>query len=258
MTLALLGFLASLLGAISGLGGGVLLKPLLDAFTGLDPALIDILSVCSVLSMACAALLLGRKQGEPWRKELYPLGFGAALGGLLGLILLRRLLYYIPNAEYSKALQNALLFLLLLTLLLQGGREGREQNTFSIGRGAALFLGLGLGLLSGFLGIGGGPLNMAALTLLLALPQRQAARHSLLMIALSQGTKLAGILFSGAMPNGATLSLLLPIIGAALLGGALGAKLSRYLSAQQLRRIYKGVLGFVLLTCFFNLLRILI
>ena len=46
-------FCASVVGAICGIGGGVLIKPLLDAFGVLSVASISFLSGCTVLSMSC-------------------------------------------------------------------------------------------------------------------------------------------------------------------------------------------------------------
>ena len=45
-------FGASVVGAICGIGGGVLIKPLLDAFGVLSVASISFLSGCTVLSMS--------------------------------------------------------------------------------------------------------------------------------------------------------------------------------------------------------------
>ena len=55
MTLFIIAFLACCIGAISGIGGGVILKPLLDAFTSYDAANISTLSAFTVFAMALAA-----------------------------------------------------------------------------------------------------------------------------------------------------------------------------------------------------------
>ena len=44
-------FCASVIGAICGIGGGVIIKPVLDAFHIMDVSVISFLSGCSVLSM---------------------------------------------------------------------------------------------------------------------------------------------------------------------------------------------------------------
>ena len=45
-------FLASIVGAICGIGGGVIIKPVLDAFGVLDVSAISFLSGCTVLAMS--------------------------------------------------------------------------------------------------------------------------------------------------------------------------------------------------------------
>ena len=51
MVFFLVCFLASAAGAICGMGGGVVIKPVLDAFGILDVDSISFLSGCTVLSM---------------------------------------------------------------------------------------------------------------------------------------------------------------------------------------------------------------
>lgn len=46
-------FLASIAGAICGIGGGVIIKPVLDLFDLASVSTISFLSGCTVLSMSC-------------------------------------------------------------------------------------------------------------------------------------------------------------------------------------------------------------
>ena len=57
-------FCASVVGAICGIGGGVLIKPLLDAFGILSVASISFLSGCTVLSMSCYSVVKAKKSGD--------------------------------------------------------------------------------------------------------------------------------------------------------------------------------------------------
>ena len=50
-------FGASIVGAICGIGGGVIIKPLLDAFGIAGVAEISFLSGCTVLSMSCYSVV---------------------------------------------------------------------------------------------------------------------------------------------------------------------------------------------------------
>ena len=57
MIFFLICFLASAVGAVCGIGGGVIIKPVLDAFGILDVETISFLSGCTVLSMTAYAVL---------------------------------------------------------------------------------------------------------------------------------------------------------------------------------------------------------
>ncbi|HQN63187.1 MAG TPA: sulfite exporter TauE/SafE family protein, partial [Flexilinea sp.] len=52
---------ASTIGAISGIGGGIIIKPVLDATHALSISTISFLSSCTVLSMSCVSILRNRK-----------------------------------------------------------------------------------------------------------------------------------------------------------------------------------------------------
>lgn len=49
--------LASIVGAICGVGGGIIIKPALDAMGTLDVSAINFLSACTVLSMSVVSVV---------------------------------------------------------------------------------------------------------------------------------------------------------------------------------------------------------
>ena len=57
-------FGASIVGAICGIGGGVIIKPVLDSFGVLDVTAISFLSGCTVLSMTTYSVLKNKISGE--------------------------------------------------------------------------------------------------------------------------------------------------------------------------------------------------
>ena len=79
-------FGASIVGAICGIGGGVIIKPVLDSFGVLDVTAISFLSGCTVLSMTTYSVLKNKISGESHvtMKTGFPLAIGAAVGGLIG------------------------------------------------------------------------------------------------------------------------------------------------------------------------------
>ena len=85
-------FFASIIGAICGIGGGVIIKPVLDAFGVMDVATISFLSGCTVLSMTTYSVIKSKLSGNSNidQKTGLPLALGAAVGGLLGKWMLDR------------------------------------------------------------------------------------------------------------------------------------------------------------------------
>ena len=77
---------ASAVGAICGIGGGVIIKPVLDLLHLETVPTISFLSGCTVLTMSCysvgKSLLAGEKSVS--LDVGTPLAVGAAAGGLLG------------------------------------------------------------------------------------------------------------------------------------------------------------------------------
>ena len=77
--------LATTIGGISGVGGGVIIKPVLDATSGMPVATVSFLSGCTVLAMTITSMLRsrgGEVKVEPRRGTL--LAIGAAVGGVVG------------------------------------------------------------------------------------------------------------------------------------------------------------------------------
>ena len=74
------------MGTVCGIGGGVIIKPVLDAFGVLDVAVISFLSGCTVLSMTTYSVVKSKIGGTSYvdKRTGIPLALGAALGGVAG------------------------------------------------------------------------------------------------------------------------------------------------------------------------------
>lgn len=78
--------LASLVGAVCGIGGGVIIKPIFDIFGILGVGEINFLLGCTVLSMTTYSVIRIKAGKESHIKTdtSLPLAIGAALGGICG------------------------------------------------------------------------------------------------------------------------------------------------------------------------------
>ena len=119
-----------------------------------------------------------------------------------------------------------------------------------------LVAGLILGVLAAFLGIGGGPLNMLALTGFYGMLHKEGALYSLFIIIFSQtaGIVTALVTGSGTMPQ---LSMLVTACAAGILGGVIGRRFAARMSNTAVRRLYNAALVFILAICAVNILSIL-
>ena len=95
-----------------------------------------------------------------------------------------------------------------------------------------------VGLLTGFLGVGGGFLVVPALVLALALPMEYAAGTSLVVITITSAVALAVRSGSGVQPDW---GLVLLLTAASAVGGVLGARLAARTDTRRLAAAFSGL-----------------
>ena len=108
--------------------------------------------------------------------------------------------------------------------------------------------GLGVGILTGFVGVGGGFLIIPALVLLGGIPIKEAIGTSLLIIAAKSVTGFLGYINQVAVDW----NLMISFTIAASAGTLLGAYLTKYIDAKQLQ---KGFGYFILAVAVFVLIK---
>jgi uncharacterized membrane protein YfcA len=103
-----------------------------------------------------------------------------------------------------------------------------------VGRAATTVIGIGAGILSGFLGVGGGILMVPAMVLFFSLPQHQAHATSLAVIV-----PIAGVaLISFAIESEVSIVAALLLAPTSIVGALLGARLMRKLDESLLRAVF--------------------
>jgi uncharacterized membrane protein YfcA len=109
-----------------------------------------------------------------------------------------------------------------------------------------LLVGLFLGTISSFIGIGGGPLNVAVFILFFSCTIKQAAVYSLITIVFSQMTSLLlAVLTTSILSQ--DLNILFFILPAALLGGLIGTKIHKQVNEKVIEYVYNMVIILILL-----------
>lgn len=244
---------ATIIGSVSGLGGGVIIKPLLDLVTNNDVGTISILSTFTVFSMSVAALIKHIKYKTKIEYKIgIMLSIGALIGGNIGNSIFDLLLENSSNPAVVTLVQNLILIVLLI-MVLAYMNFFKERFRYNLKNPIIIIgTGLGLGSISSFIGIGGGPINMAILTLFFSMNTKDAAVNSILLVFFSQLSKLVTIGFTGGF-GAYSLAPLVYMIPAGIIGGIIGASLSKKLSSKTIVNIFNVANAFVIVIAMINL-----
>ena len=182
------------------------------------------------------------------------LGIGAALGGVLGkqLFDIAKTCFDDPNT--IGAIQAAILFAITLGTAVYTVRRA-NIHTYRIRNPlAVLSIGLSLGVISAFLGIGGGPLNLTVLYFFFSMEPKKAAQNSLYIILLSQSASLLVTMLRGAVPA-FPVPVFLSMVCCGILGGALGRRINRRLDDRTVNRLFFYLLLVIMGICCYNVFR---
>ena len=149
-------FGASIAGAICGIGGGVIIKPALDAVGVLDVATISFLSGCTVLTMSCYSVYKAKRSGESLidMKIGTPLAIGAAVGGVVGKWMFQMVSSVFADKNMVGAVQAACLLVITLGTLIYTIYKEKIHTKHLVNFVVCLLVGLVLFLLHGHQGGG--------------------------------------------------------------------------------------------------------
>jgi len=243
---------ASTVGGICGIGGGVVIKPVLDAVGVMSVSAVSFLSGLTVLSMAVINVYKSRKSSELDMRRSLPLGVGAAIGGVTGKQLFEMVKQAAGNDSLVGALQAIVLGLMVLGTLIYVRNKAKicTKNVQNAVAGAGI--GFALGLCSSFLGIGGGPMNLAVLYYFYSMTTKQAAINSILIILVSQIASLLMSVVKGSVPAFDPMMLIV-MVAAGVLGGSVSSKLHKRLSTETTDKLFAALLVVIMLICCYNL-----
>lgn len=245
--------LASVAGAICGIGGGVIIKPVLDLTGVASVSAVSFLSGCTVLSMSCYSV--GRSMAARDSKvDLHtgtPLAVGAAIGGVVGKQLFTAVKAMFANPNQVGAVQALCLLVVTLGTLLYTLKKDSIRTHRVTSLAACVAIGFVLGVMSSFLGIGGGPINLVVLFFFFSMDTKTAAQNSLYIILFSQITNLLTTLVTHTVPSFDVPSLVLMVIGG-ILGGMLGRTCNKRMDNAAVNKLFIGLMGVIMLFCCYN------
>jgi uncharacterized protein len=242
------GAAAGVFGSLLGLGGGVLIVPLLTLGFGLPLRdAVGVSLVCVIMtSSAAAGVYLERHTANlrlGMRLELFT-AIGALLGGSIAFLLDERLL--------------SLLFAILLgyvaITMLRAGRRASGATADGDGSDATaavdamprrgMTIGVlgsfGAGIVSALLGVGGGIIKVPLMHLAMGLPLRVATATSNLMIGITAAA--SAVIY--ALNGGIDPYVAGPTAIGVFLGATAGSRVAHRIQLRYLRLLFVVVLGY--------------
>jgi uncharacterized membrane protein YfcA len=254
LSLAAAGLLVGFLSGLLGIGGGVLIVPLLYFFYGhagwsgvaLAPDLHPVVSHATSLFVILPTSVLGaytyhRAGAVAWSAAL-PIAGASIAGALVG----ARLALEIPAPLLKLGFG---VVLLVSGLQLLRGRDPSSTPGGPAPLALSVAAGVLVGLMSALLGVGGGIVAIPLLIHLVRLPMEKVAATSMAIIVF---TALAGVVGyviagadAGALPPGSIgyvhLAAGIPILVGALGAVAVGARVNRRLEVGTLRLLFAAL-----------------
>ena len=246
-------FLACTIGKICGMGGGVIIKPVLEAIGTYPTGVINILSGFAVMAMSGWSIGKGYvgKKSEIQLSSTLPLAVGACIGGFVGKKFFSLVSLLFANEEKAGGIQALLLFVAVTLTLVYTLNKKKIPSMQVKNKFWTLFIGLCLGMLGTFLGIGGGPFNMAVLFFFFSMKPKTAAQNSLFIILLSQ---LTGILTN--IPKILSLNIgagiVVGMVISGIIGSEVGGKINRHISNETVVHLLNCAMVLVMILCIYN------
>lgn len=249
-------FLASIVGAICGIGGGVIIKPLLDAFGIYDVTTISFLSGCTVLSMTTYSVIQSKRSGKAAveNSTILPLAIGAAIGGLIGKAVFSYIKSLSADPERVGLVQAVCLLIVTIATLVYTLAKKHIATLQVKGALIKCVIGCLLGVMSSFLGIGGGPINLVVLFFFFSMSTKAAAENSLYIIFFSQVASLISTIVTASVPVFELMILLLMVSGG-ILGGICGRSINKKMKEKTVDYLFIALMVVMILINIYNIIQ---
>lgn len=260
--------LAGFLGSLTGLGGGVIVTPVLTLFLGVDLRYAIGASLVSVIATSSGAAAAYVRDGYSNIRIGMFLEIATTLGALFGAFLGT----HIPTGALS-----VVFGIVLLQAAWQTSREPKSpkdpvatdplarrlnlDGSYKTAAGPVHYqahrvktgfgLMFGAGTLSGLLGIGSGSLKVIAMDQAMRLPFKVSTATSNFMIGVTAAASASVYLSRGYVNPG----IAMPVMLGVLCGSLVGARFLARLHVAFLRKVFAVVVGVIALEMIFNGLR---
>ncbi|MGL5328985.1 MAG: sulfite exporter TauE/SafE family protein [Peptostreptococcaceae bacterium] len=243
----LISFFGAFIGGITGLGGGMLIKPMLGNILYMSATKISLyiskfISTTVVFSMSAKSANMYRKSGFEYNLQLF---MYISIGLILGIFSVDFLPFNIPG-DIEVLLQGILYVLVFISVLL---RDKYPKLNFTNNHSMTILIGFLIGFLSSFFGIGGGAIKVPFFLIFFSFTMKEAAIYSFLVGLVTEPLKLVQYgfhinNFTNIGPEALKISILLGLISvpAAILGATFGVSIQKKASDKFVANSFNAVI----------------
>jgi uncharacterized membrane protein YfcA len=263
--IALGSFVAGFLGALTGLGGGVVVVPLLALVFGVDIRYAIGASLVSVIATSSGAAAAYVREGYSNIRIGMLLEIATTVGAVVGAMIATHvttatiaivfglvLLYsaFLSGRPQADAPANATPDKLATALRLNGSYPaGNEMRSYTVHRVPLGFsLMFGAGTLSGLLGIGSGAIKVIAMDQAMGIPFKVSTTTSNFMIGVTAAASAGIYLSRGYIDPG----IAMPVMLGVLAGSLLGARVLVKARTKWLRLVFSAVIVVLAIEMIYN------
>ena len=246
----MIGFLfAAIMGLVLGLlggGGSILTVPILVYFFNISATLATGYSLFVVGTTSLISAWRYRHQVNVVVAAIF------AFPSTIGVLIARRfLLQPLPEQlhvfQFSITKDNLVMLvfaslIIVISFFMMRAKESADVASKPITMQSSFIIaleGIVVGVVTGFVGAGGGFMIVPALTLLVGIPLREAIATSLLIIAIKS---LIGFLSDIQMAVSIDWLFLCQFTGVTIIGSFIGISLNKWISVQKLRQLFAYVI----------------
>ena len=251
------GVLAGTLGGLLGIGGGVVLMPVLRFVVGLSAPYAIGTCVAAVCCTTIGGTFAHHRHGHVPVRSIMPVVISGAVSATICSILF---VWITPRSHFLDLGIGVVFAIVAVRMILDGAHifrvrevDGPEDQTKAPYTARKLGLGIVSGVLPGLFGIGTGAILVPGFTYLLRTSMQVAIGSALACFALNATLSAA---FKGAQGY-IDFAIALPICLGTLAGSQLGAALSRRSAADLLKVLFGAVFVWVSMRFFLAALEVM-
>ena len=251
LLIVIVAVIVGLAGSMLGIGGGLMLIPILTLFFDVPMKTAIGASLVSVIATSSAAQLVYVRSGLTHVRLGMSLEVTTALGALAGALVA----VYLP----ARALQGIFVLLLIYAAVAMSGRRAAEAECLPTGSldtryvdpatseqvdygvrrlPLGMVLSFSAGNLAGLLGVGGGLVQVPLMNLVLNVPLKAAFATSNFMIGVTAATGAAVYFGRGLVDPG----IAVPVALGVLVGAQLGPRLAGRMQTETLRWGFRALM----------------